>query len=72
MSYNKDIINLFINQYINNTNLKTISNNLNISIQTLKRWIIIYSNNIVNKTRINSDFLKIKNYMVLIKNINIH
>ena len=37
MTYNKDIINLFINQYINNINLKTISNNLNISIQTLKR-----------------------------------
>ena len=60
MTYNKDIINLFINQYINNTNLKTISNNLNISIQTLKRWIIIYSNNIVNKTRINSNILKNK------------
>ena len=37
MTYNKDIINLFINQYINNTDLKKISNNLNISIQTLKR-----------------------------------
>lgn len=60
MTYNKDIINLFINQYINNTDLKTISNNLNISIQTLKRWIIIYSNNIVNKTRINSNILKNK------------
>ena len=41
MTYNKDVINLFINQYINNTDLKTISNNLNISVQTLKRWIII-------------------------------
>ena len=49
MTYSTDIINLFINQYLNNVSLNNISNNLNISLQTLKRWIILYSNNIVNK-----------------------
>jgi transposase len=39
MTYNLDIINLFINQYLNNISLKNISKNLNISLQTLKRWV---------------------------------
>ena len=38
MTYNLDIINLFINYYINGNNLITIYKNLNISIPTLKRW----------------------------------
>jgi hypothetical protein len=37
MTYNINIINLFINKYINNSNLKDISKSLNISLQTLKR-----------------------------------
>ena len=49
MTYSIDIINLFINKYINNSNLKDISKSLNISLQTLKRWFYKYSNNIVNK-----------------------
>jgi hypothetical protein len=35
MTYNLDIINLFINYYINSNNLITIFKNLNISIPTL-------------------------------------
>ena len=37
MTYNVDIINLFINKFINNISLNNISKNLNISVQTLKR-----------------------------------
>lgn len=61
MTYNIDIINLFINKKINNFSLNNISENLNISIQTLKRWGFLYSNNILNKTLIKKeDFLKNK------------
>ena len=49
MTYNLDIINLFINYYINGNNLINISKNLNISISTLKRWYFLYKNNINNK-----------------------
>jgi DNA invertase Pin-like site-specific DNA recombinase len=49
MTYNIDIINLFLNKFINNISLNNISKNLNISVQTLKRWIFLYSNNILNK-----------------------
>ena len=58
MTYNLDIINLFINYYINGNNLINISKNLNISISTLKRWYFLYKNNINNKillTSTNSD-----------------
>ena len=48
MTYSIDIINLFINKVINNS-LNDISINLNISLQTLKRWILLYSSNIINK-----------------------
>jgi hypothetical protein len=37
MTYNIDIINLFINYYINGYNFIYISEKLNISIPTLKR-----------------------------------
>jgi hypothetical protein len=37
MTYNIDIINLFLNKFINNISLNNISKNLNISVQTLKR-----------------------------------
>ena len=49
MTYSIDIINLFLNKFINNISLNNISKNLNISVQTLKRWIFLYSNNILNK-----------------------
>ena len=58
MTYSTDIINLFINQYLNNVSLNNISNNLNISLQTLKRWIILYSNNIVNKIPLKNNNLE--------------
>jgi len=60
MTYNVDIINLFINKFINNISLNNISKNLNISVQTLKRWILLYSNNILNKIPIKKEDL-IKN-----------
>ena len=61
MTYSIDIINLFINKYINNINLKDISKSLNISLQTLKRWFYKYSNNIVNKkTILNKDLYENK------------
>jgi transposase len=61
MTYNIDIINLFINKKINNFSLNDISESLNISIQTLKRWVFLYSNNILNKTLIKKEeFLKNK------------
>ena len=47
MTYNIDIINLFLNKFINNISLNNISKNLNISVHTLKRWIFLYSNNII-------------------------
>ena len=37
MTYSVDIINLFINNYINCITLSIISKNINISIQTLRR-----------------------------------
>jgi transposase len=46
MTYNIDIINLFINEYINNVRVSIISRNLKISIPTLKRWLFLYKNNI--------------------------
>ena len=49
MTYSIDIINLFINKFINNDNLNNISKSLNVSSITIKRWIYKYSNNIVNK-----------------------
>jgi transposase len=58
MTYSTDIINLFINQYLNNVSLNNISNNLNISLQTLKRWIILYSNNIINKIPLKNNNLE--------------
>ena len=65
MTYSIDIINLFINKYINNSNLKDISKSLNISLQTLKIWFYKYSNNIVNKTAfLNKDLYKNNKYMV--------
>jgi DNA invertase Pin-like site-specific DNA recombinase len=61
MTYSIDIINLFINKFINNNSLNDISINLNISLQTLKRWILLYSSNIINKKLIKeSDILKNK------------
>jgi len=61
MTYSIDIINLFINKVINNNSLNDISINLNISLQTLKRWILLYSSNIINKKLIKkSDILKNK------------
>jgi hypothetical protein len=49
MTYNIDIINLFINHYINGCNFINISEKLNISIFTLKRLYYLYKNNIINK-----------------------
>ena len=49
MTYNIDIINLFINHYINNCSFIDISKKLNISIPTLKRWVLLYNLNIINK-----------------------
>ena len=61
MTYNIDIINLFINKFINKYSLNDISEHLNVSLQTLKRWILKYSSNILNKTLIKeTDFLKNK------------
>jgi len=57
MTYNVDIINLFLNKFINNISLNNISKNLNISVQTLKRWIFLYSNNILNKIPIKKEDL---------------
>jgi hypothetical protein len=57
MTYNLDIINLFINYYINGNNLITISKNLNISIPTLKRWYFLYENNINNKIPLTNNYL---------------
>jgi transposase len=57
MTYNIDIINLFINKFINNVSLNNISKNLNISVQTLKRWIFLYSNNILNKIPVKKEDL---------------
>jgi transposase/DNA-binding protein Fis len=57
MTYNLDIINLFINYYINGNNLITISKNLNISIPTLKRWYFLYENNINNKIPLTYNYL---------------
>ena len=64
MTYNIDIINLFLNKFINNISLNNISKNLNISVQTLKRWIFLYSNNILNKIPVKKEDL--------IKNKKIH
>ena len=64
MTYSIDIINLFINNYINGITLSKISENTNISIQTLRRQINLYRNNIINKLP-----LKDKD---LFKNKNIH
>ena len=64
MTYNIDIINLFLNKFINNISLNNISKNLNISLQTLKRWIFLYSNNILNKIPLKKEDL--------IKNKKIH
>jgi len=46
MTYSVDIINLFINNYIDIITLLIISKNINISIQTFRRWINLYENNI--------------------------
>jgi transposase len=64
MTYNIDIINLFLKKFINNISLNNISKNLNISVQTLKRWIFLYSNNILNKIPVKKEDL--------IKNKKIH
>ena len=62
MTYSVDIINLFINNYINGITLSIISKNINISIQTLRRWINLYENNIINKLPLkNEDLFKNKN-----------
>ena len=61
MTYNIDIINLFINKYINKCKLSEISLQLQISRQTLKRWTYLYKNNIENKSLLkNKDFIKSK------------
>jgi len=61
MTYSIDIINLFINKYINNCKLSEISSNLQISRQTLQRWVCIYKNNIENKSLLkDKDFIKSK------------
>ena len=44
MTYNIDIINLFINHYINGCNFINISEKLNISIPTLQRFGIQMAN----------------------------
>lgn len=64
MTYSIDIINLFINNYINGITLSKISENTNISIQTLRRWINLYKNNIINKLPLKDEDL--------FKNKNIH
>ena len=79
MTYSIDIINLFINKYINNINLKDIS------LQILKRWFYKYSNNTVNKkTILNKNLYEnkkinglnkkeiYKNKFILINNIEIN
>ena len=64
MTYSIDIINLFINNYINGITLSKISKNTNISIQTLRIWINLYRNNIINKLPLKDEDL--------FKNKNIH
>jgi len=49
MACSVDIINLFINNYLNGITLSIISKNINISIKTLRRWINLFENNIINK-----------------------
>jgi len=62
MTYSIDIINLFINNYINRISISEISKNIHISIQTLRRWIKLYKNNIINKIPLkDEDLLKNKN-----------
>ena len=64
MTYSIDIINLFINNYINRISISEISKNIHISIQTLRRWIKLYKNNIINKIPLKDEDL--------LKNRNIH
>ena len=68
MTYNIDIINLFINEYINNVSISIISRNLKISIPTLKRWLLLYKNNIECKIPVKKKIL-LKIYINLVKNI---
>ena len=61
MTYSVDIINLFINNYINGITLLIISKNINISMKTFRRLINLYENNIVNKLPLKMKiFLKIR------------
>ena len=58
MTYNLDIINLFINKFINNNDFNIISKNLSISIPTLKRWSLLYKFNIISKIPLTYNDLK--------------
>jgi hypothetical protein len=61
MTYSIHIINLFINNVINNKKIVKISEYLNVSIPTLRKWMIQYEYNIKNKVYISEkDVIKTK------------
>jgi hypothetical protein len=64
MTYFVNIINLFINNYLNGIALSIISKTINIFIyiQTLRRWINLYENNIINKLPLKNEGLFKKNF----------
>ena len=60
MTYNIDIIKLFINNIINGISFKNISKTLSIKILTLKKdCIFLYSNNIINKNLIHKSLIQL-------------
>jgi len=58
MTYSLEIKNLFLFKILEKQSLKSISIELNISIQTIYKWYYKYSYNIENKIRINNEKVK--------------
>ena len=56
MTYSTDIKNLFLDYYLKGISLKEISKNINVSLNALYKWKIIYSYNIENEVRIEENF----------------
>ena len=56
MTYSTDIKNLFLDSYLKGLSLKAISKNINVSLNALYKWKIIYSYNIENEVRIEENF----------------
>ena len=52
MAYSDDIINLVIKHTIDGKSKKYISKSLDISINTINRWIVKYNYNLTNKIRV--------------------